>query len=128
MTETLPPAPSFRQLHVALILLRFRAGKKQREVAREAGVGVNAVGAAEAGDTKRGSLETVDRLLTYYGVDLAQCHKLLQVARRHLGDLSQIRGPKMISRRQAEEICAQLERPRKPRPNTSWIRDKNPLT
>ena len=123
------PTPGFRELHVALILLRFRARKTQREVAREAGgMGVKAVGSAESGDAKKGSLETVDRLLSYYGADLARCHRLLQVARRHLGDLIQIRGPKMITRRQAEEIWAQVERPRKPRPDTSWIRNKNPLT
>jgi len=126
-----PPQPTtgFRELHVALILLRFRARKTQREVAREAGgMGVKAVGSAESGSVKQGSIETVDRLLTYYGTDLARCHRLLQIARRHLGELRQIRGPKMITRRQAEEIWTHVERPRKPRPDTSWIRDRRPRT
>lgn len=117
--------PNFHEIHVALILLRRRARQTQRGAALVAGVAVNAVCHAEAGGLggdKRGSLETVDRLLTGYGADLALCHRLLLIARRHLGDLSQIDGPMKVSRRKAEEIWAELDRPRKRRPDTSWTR------
>jgi transcriptional regulator with XRE-family HTH domain len=124
-----PSSAGLLEIHVALILLRFRTRKTQREVAVEAGVAVNSVCHAEAGGTGggwQGSIGTLDSLLTCYGADLALCHKLLQVARRHLGDLSRIDSPTKLPRRKADEIWAEMERLPRPRPDTSWTRKGNP--
>lgn len=101
------PRTGFREIHVALILLRRRAGKTQSEVAREVDMGIASVGRSE---TPLGqALEIVDPLLTYYKADLALCHRLIVAARRHLGDLSQIRSARDISRQQTEQIWADAE-------------------
>jgi DNA-binding XRE family transcriptional regulator len=118
-----------REINVALILLRYRAQKTQREAAAAAGVALHAVCHAEAGASEegwQGSLTTLDSLLTSYGADLALCQRLLQVARRHLGDLSRIDSPTKLARRKAAEIWAEIERPPKPRPDTSWTRTGKP--
>ena len=118
----MPRRTSLTELHVALILLRFRAGKTHLEVSREAGVSLSAIGRAEAGLGERRRLEPVESLLSYYQADLALCHRLLLIARRHLGDLRQIHGPRMIPASKAQAIWADLGR----HPDTSWIRRNQP--
>ena len=70
----------------------------------------------------QGTLDTLESLLTYYEADFALCHRLILVARNHLGDLRQIRSPKMIHRATAQAIWAELDR----QPDISWIRNQPP--
>ncbi len=81
----------------------------QGEVAREADVAKSSLGTHERNRMTQGTLDTLESLLTYYEADFALCHRLILVARNHLGDLCQIRGPKMVHRATAQAIWAELD-------------------
>ena len=116
------PRTSLAELHVALILLRYRTGKTQGEVAREADIAKSSLGAHERSRMTQGTLDTLESLLTYYEADFHLCHRLILQARSHLGDLRKIRGPKMVHRATAQAIWTEIDR----QPDTSWIQSQPP--
>lgn len=102
---------AFRDVPVALVLLRARSGKSMQEVSEEAGVSMGAIANAEGRGKERPTLEVLDSLLTYYGADLGLVVDLLETAGPRVALLRNPYGP-VQDRRMIEEIWRELEEKR----------------